>query len=280
MLFRWGILMKNSLDIVCYARLAQRHALPWIYAFIEGLKRHGIQSKWDYTEHYKPCDLAVVWGLRNKKINEGQLDHSADYLVMERGYFGDRKKFTGIGYNGLNGRAFFFAKNMPSDRWEKHWVEVKPWQMEGEYFLLMGQVSGDQSLYGKDPRHWYEKTMNKIKAMTGIPVYFRPHPLTRQYDGLLQCDGLMTDSLEAAFSKAMCAITYNSNSGVDAVLNGVPVVAMDIGSMAWDMARHDVSMNFNRPKRKQWLYDLAYKQWTLEEVENGDAWEHLKQRYA
>jgi len=272
--------MKNSLNITCYARLAQRHALPWIYAFIDGLKRHGIPSKWDYTEHYKPCDLAVVWGLRNKEINKGQLEHSADYLVMERGYFNDRKKYTGLGFNGLNGRAEFLAENMPPDRWEKHGVEIKPWRMKGDYILLMGQVSGDQSLYGKDPRHWYEKTMNEIKAITDIPVYYRPHPLSRKYDGILQCDGCMTDTLADAFSKAIVVITYNSNSGVDAILNGIPVIAMDQGSMAWDMARHEITNEFSIPDRKQWLYDLAYKEWTINEIEPGEAWDHLKQRYA
>ena len=63
------------------------------------------------------------------------------------------------------------------------------------------------------------------------------------------------------------------------MINGIPVVAMDPGSMAWGVARHDVTMDFYMPDRRQWLYDLAYKQWTIEEVENGNAWEHLKQRY-
>jgi hypothetical protein len=217
--------------------------------------------------------------LGNKHINEAQRNGGADFLVMERGYFGDRMTNTGMAYNGLNGRGEFMAKNMPSDRWEKHGVPVKPWKVGGEYMLLMGQVSGDQSLYGKDPRKWYLLAMSKIKSMTDVPVYFRPHPLSRQWDGLLQTCGYKTDTLEESFSGAMCVVTYNSNSGVDAVINGIPVIAMDPGSMAWDMAQHDITMEFYMPDRKQWLYDLAYKQWTLEEVESGEAWEHLKQKY-
>ena len=30
---------------------------------------------------------------------------------------------------------------------------------------------------------------------------------------------------------------------------------------------------------EQWLYDMAYTQWTLAEIANGTAWEHLKQGY-
>jgi hypothetical protein len=29
------------------------------------------------------------------------------------------------------------------------------------------------------------------------------------------------------------------------------------------------------PPREQWLNDLAYTQWTLEELKSGEAWKHL-----
>jgi hypothetical protein len=57
------------------------------------------------------------------------------------------------------------------------------------------------------------------------------------------------------------------------------VIAIDRGSMAWDMARHEITLKRITPNRDQWLYDLAYKQWTLEEIAAGEAWEHLKKRY-
>ena len=268
-----------SLKIRIYQRQFQPHANKPTQALMEGLKRHGVTSEWEHQTHYRPCDLAVIWGVRFPHIIQGQKDCGGDYLVIERGYFADRMTYCSLGFNGLNGYAEFLAENSPPDRWEKHGVEVKPWKVDGEYILLMGQVRGDQSVKDMDTRIWYEKAMSQIKAITDMPVYFRPHPQARQFEGLMDCAGYKTGTLEEAFEGAACAVTFNSNSGVDAVLNGVPVIAMDRGAMAWDMAQHEIILEHYLPDRTQWLYDLAYKQWTLEEISNGEAWAHLKRKY-
>ena len=31
--------------------------------------------------------------------------------------------------------------------------------------------------------------------------------------------------------------------------------------------------------RTQWLYDMAYISWTMDELQQGVAWEHLKGKY-
>ncbi|MFO7971577.1 MAG: hypothetical protein R6U40_07485 [Desulfobacterales bacterium] len=268
-----------SLNIKIYQRQFQPHAGKPATAFISGLKRHGLTAEWLHQTRYKPCDLAVIWGVRFPHIIQGQKECGGDYLVIERGYFRDRMAYCSLGFNGLNGRAEFLAKDMPPKRWFHHGVKIEKWKTGGDYILLMGQVEGDQSLNGKNIRHWYERVMTRVKELTDMPVYYRPHPQSRRFVGRLRCAGYKTDSLEESLSGAMCAITYNSNSGVDAVLNGVPVIAMDRGSMAWDVAQHEITMDMYLPDRMQWLFDLAYKQWTLEEIANGEAWDHLKRKY-
>ena len=47
--------------------------------------------------------------------------------------------------------------------------------------------------------------------------------------------------------------------------------------MAWDVTNHDLS-EINNPKtfdREQWLNNLAYTQWNLEEVRRGLPLKHL-----
>lgn len=268
-----------SLDIRVYQRNFQPHANKYIKAFIDGLKRHGLKARWESVMQYEPCDLAVIWGIRHPDIINGQTGNDLDYLVMERGYFGDRMRFCSLGYNGLNGHADFLADKMPSDRWEKHGVEVKPWRTEeGEYWLLMGQVAGDQSVKGVDLEGWYGDIVEDIRYVTDLPVFFRPHPQSRQNDGPV-CDGYKTGGLSETLQDAHCVVTYNSNSGVDAALAGVPVIAVNEGAMAWDVSMHEITGEQYLPVRTQWLNDLAYKQWLLEEIASGEAWEHLKRRY-
>jgi len=268
-----------SLDIRIYQRSFQPHASKRIQDFLNGLKRHGFKGSWANQAHYRPSDLAVIWGHRFPHIIKGQKEYGGDYLVMERGYFKDRMTYCSMGYNGLNGRAEFLAENSPPDRWEKHGTEVKSWKTDGKYILLMGQVSGDQSLQGINIRMWYQEVIEKIKGLTDMPVFFRPHPVARQQETGLDCDGYERGTLAESLQDAYLAITFNSNTGVDAVINGIPVIAMDKGSMAWNMAQHEITLEQSMPDRNQWLYDLGYKQWLPKEIANGDAWEHLKRKY-
>jgi hypothetical protein len=69
-------------------------------------------------------------------------------------------------------------------------------------------------------------------------------------------------------------VTFNSNSAVDAVLAGVPAYVEDEGGMAFDVASHTVG-EIHRPDRAQWAHDLAYCQWTVDEMASGATWEHL-----
>jgi len=269
-----------SLDIRIYQRPFQPHAGKAIQALLDGFKRHGAKAEWMHQSHYKPSDLAVIWGVRFPNIIQGQKQHGGDYLVLERGYFRDRMNYFSLGYNGLNGRAEFHAENSPPDRWQKHGVKVKPWKTDGKYILLMGQVSGDQSLQAINISDWYREIIEKVKSLTDMPIFFRPHPNARQQKTGLKCDRYERGPLNEVFQDAYLAITYNSNSATDAVLNGIPAIGMDRGSLAWDMVQHEISLEQFMPDRTQWLYDLGYKQWLLEEIASGEAWEHLKKRYA
>jgi hypothetical protein len=94
-------------------------------------------------------------------------------------------------------------------------------------------------------------------------------------------DGVFNGSIEEAVRGAAVTVTINSNSGVDSVIAGTPVVNFDHGSMVWDLAMKDLTQLNNppTPDRSQWAADLAYAQWLPEEISAGHAWEHLKQRY-
>ena len=268
-----------NLDIKIYQRPFQPHAGKAIQALLDGFKRHGEKAEWMHQSKYRPSDLAVIWGVRFPNIIQGQKEHGGDYLVLERGYFRDRMNYFSLGYNGLNGRAEFHAENSPPDRWQKHGVEIKPWKTDGKYILLMGQISGDQSLRAINVSNWYKEVIAKVRTLTDMPIFFRPHPGARQQETGLDCDRYERGTLEEAFGDAYCAITYNSNTGVDAAINGIPIIAIDKGAMGWDMAQHEISLDRITPDRTQWLYDLGYKQWTPKEIANGEAWEHLKKRY-
>ena len=106
----------------------------------------------------------------------------------------------------------------------------------------------------------------------GYEPVFRPHP---RYPQQFVKFNRLNGSLSEALGLAKMVVTYNSNSGVDAVLAGVPTVTYDEGAMAWDVTSHNVGYLVT-PERNEWCYRMAYTQWSPEEISNGEAWEHLK----
>lgn len=268
---------------------AARWAVPWLQAVTDGFERHGIHPiksfyQVAHKEKHLDCDLAVFWSHRPKHIIKRQLERGNHYLVMERGYVGDRWEWTSLGFDALNGRADFVAKNMPGDRWNKYFSDyLKPWKFMGDYILLVGQVDGDESIKNIKMQPWLQNMANKIsRVYKGAGIRFRPHPLTisqnRTNFDIAGTEKSLRSLAEDLASACLC-VTYNSNTGVESVLSGIPTVTMDKGSMAYNVSTHLIEDIPIRPKRKQWAHDLAYKQWTIDEIESGVAWDHLKAKY-
>jgi len=250
------------------------YAAPRLAAFADGLRAHGIEPDADPAD----CDLAVVWGVGDRAVIERQANQGRDVLVMEQGYIGDRAEYTSCGFNGLNGRADFVLNNMPRDRWQKHKDLLRPWRKRGsgEFIVIMGQLPGDQALSGVDFRAWVHSSAAWFgENAPDVRVVYRQHP-----NGSLRVEiPEVTGSLEQCLKHAAMVVTFNSNSGVDGALAGVPVIAVDAGSMARAVAAHELTINPPRPDRAQWARELAYCQWTTAEIADGRAWDHLKWRY-
>lgn len=258
---------------ICIFTRPAGHQAVHAEAFRDGLKRHGVNAQMETINTVVECDLAVFWGHRRRDIIARQKAIGGRYLVMERGYLGDRFVWTSLGYDGLNGRAEFCVGDASPDRWEQHFAHLmQPWRRRDGYALVMGQVLGDASLEGANYPRWVAETVSDLKAR-GWSVMFRAHPKdTGQRHGCSTIAGSLSDALDgAAF-----VVTWNSNSGVDAALAGVPVVTCDRGSMAWEVAAHDLGDAGITPDREAWAHRLAWKQWRIDEIRDGTAWEYLK----
>ena len=246
-----------------------------VLAAAEGFRRHGLQPRMLNVGQAEPCDLAVCWGVRKK----AEIASGRRAMILERGYVGDRVgKWTSVGFDGLNGRADFRNAGKDSARWDALLAEhMQPWfePGTGDFVLVMGQVPGDAALGNTNIDRWASATCAQIRAK-GLPVRFRPHPLAGSRSAALsaipRADGPLLECLE----RAMWVVTFNSNSGVDAVLHGVPAVAMDQGAMAWPVTGRVPWAQPPMPDRTRWAAEMAWTQWTLEEIKRGDAWDHLR----
>lgn len=257
-----------------------------IRAFAEGCNAKLVEN-WQY----EPSAVAVIFGVYKSRVPisfprgeifRRQREKNLEVVVLETGYInrgdGENHHYA-AGFNGLNGRADFRNVGMPPDRAEKLGVELKPYR-GGESVILCGQVPWDASVdpttTGVDHGIWLQATLERLKSYTNRNIRFRPHPLALNALPPLDCE-LSTVPLQQDLKNAHAVVTFNSNSGVEALIDGVPVFCADVGSMVWKIANRSlISIDVpNRPARDWWLADLAYCQWTLDEMRSGEAWEHL-----
>ena len=245
------------------------HQREWGNLFARGLNKHSIRPKMIDAGMRADTDVVACWGW---KVAHEYLAQGKEVLVAERGYVGDRFEWTSLGWNGLNGRADFRNSDMPHERWETLWGNrLKPWREQGGYVLLLGQVGGDQAVRHIDYRKWVVDTARALMDI-GHDVRWRSHP----NDPSVTCPAkAIGGTLEHAFAGAMMAVGFSSNSTLDAVLAGVPTITMDEGAMAYAVTGHDVDRKPPAPDRTQWAANLAYCQWSWDEIENGTAWEHI-----
>lgn len=262
----------TAFTIKIIARKNAAHQVETAIALQQGFNWHGLNSEIITPDEYTPCDLVVRWGVRDKRIQQNQEFANSDMLVMEQGYLGDRMQQRSLGFNGLNGRAEFHAETVSSDRGREFYDLIQPWKTGGRYFLVCGQVLGDMSLEGVDYAAWLESIPREID---GLPVYFRPHPVRCDYKVPHE---VINGPLHENLRYAAGVITYNSNSGLDALLAGVRTVTFDAGSMVYDDTGHDLQ-SWQKPDRKAIVDRIAYCQWSLSDMAEGTAWEHLKVRY-
>jgi hypothetical protein len=238
-------------------------------------------------DEYEPSEIAVVFGTYKKKIERSfkrgaviaeQKKLGLDTIIIETGYLNrgsGKTNHYAVGLNGINGRADFKNRNSPYNRAEKLGVIPGEWR-RGDHIVLCGQVPWDASVDFSNHQDWLNSTVRGIFLRTDRNVIFRPHPLCK----LSPINGTVysTRSLENDLKHAHCCVTFNSNSGVEAVVDGVPTLSFDIGSMVYEVSGHLLD-DIEEPKRfdrTQWLANLCHAQWTPEEMKNGETWDHLK----
>ena len=196
----------------------------------------------------------------------------------------------------------FFNQDSPSDRWERikkeQNIEIKPWrhmQYTGnEHILFLLQNPIDTSLNplmerGEDYELWINKIVRQIKNITSKKVRIRLHPrfqsrfdlqklslvadeISNEYDGWNKTNG--GESLYKDLKNTFACVTFSSNAATEAICEGIPVVNLDNSSFSWPVSYHTLDI-LNEPvircdfDRTQWLYDCAYTQWTMEEINSG-----------
>ena len=224
-----------------------------------------------------------------------------NFLVHETSLIG-RQKITEsysedwyrIGLNGfLANTGQFNNVKMPCDRWEiikkKRNIEFLPVNFDGDYILVCLQLPGDTSLQGANISQWLFDICSEIRKKSDLPILIRTPQLERDFDQILINKTLRLkdisfqkgtrENLFKSLDKAIFVCTYSSGIGIDALIRGKPVVVTSKASFVFNTRtklNDALSFKFNMDNRLQILSDIAYCQWSLDEIELGLPWKHFR----
>tara|TARA_A100001015_G_scaffold319164_1_gene441250 strand:+ start:3149 stop:4132 length:984 start_codon:yes stop_codon:yes gene_type:complete len=207
-------------------------------------------------------------------------------------------------YSPMN-NGNFLSDNSPSDRWEKMkklWnIKYEPWRKSKpeDPILFVLQPQDNWSMNELDPVAWFNKVYKKIRPLTKRKFLVRPHPNhvaameNRKNEFPSDCELIIGQKFFKGdekkhyrfdFQKAIinchAVITHNSTASIDSCVRGIPTFVTSDLAICWPVANtvlEDIE-NPKYPDRTQWVNDLGYKQWTVEEIRNGTVFKRFKSK--
>lgn len=275
---------------VCYTK-TNSNGISTSDAFYEGVLSSGdyaekiyedtqdkiIKNKYDVI--MQVCDISPIdnhdcfRGLL-RKSNIPRIVVDTGCLNNKREYPADLDRYVSVGFNGVKGDALYFNTNEDSIRYKKLQWNPKDWKYDGEYVLILGQKRFGLSVYEFDINLMLSGIVYYFNSI-GVPILFRKHPLEKELPSgkFRVSQGSLSDDL----SNARCAYGLSTNALVEAIYMGVPGITGSNKSLAYSVSSHSLDLDkLIRPDRTQWLYNLSYTQWHLNEMRSGECWQRYR----
>lgn len=287
----------NLLISIIYSTKSSISEQSVLLSFYRGCQKIGIPCY--FGTKYKKAKIFVTYGIYKKYGTQKSShlhNHIINYekdgstnIVVERGFVRREHHFM-VGVGGLNGRAQFFAENSPPDRYWKLKEFLGEWKIPVAYnkILFALQVPTDSAVQHINyPNFIKEVGIHLIKACKKCII--RKHPamptitkggevdiiFNKTFENiklLMEFGATVSHShLYKDLNECDLVINFNSNVGVLSTIYGRPNICLDKGSMVYDICSTSLE-EIDDPKisdRKQWIYDLCYKQWNKHEMRQG-----------
>lgn len=253
-------------------------------AFLESCQRKGIEL----VENAYNADAAIIWSvlwngrmIRNQQVWRSYRDANKPVVVIEVGVL-DRGNLWKVGVNGINGTAYFGPKGMSDERRNKLKIKLSPWRRSQNIIICIQHALSQQWDNMPNTDLWLEDTITQIRNVTDRKIIIRTHPRFQHRPKKVFANTVVeyprsvvgiADSInfEKTLNSASVVINWNSNPAVLAAIKGVPVF-VGPSSLAAPVGNFDLSMieNPSMPDREQWINDLAYTEWSVDEISKGE----------
>lgn len=258
------------------------NSLPVFQSFAEGTRKNGHEV----VENKMDADVAVIWSMlwmgkmrNNRPIYQNFRSCNKPVVVLEIGCL-NRNETWKVGLNGLSLGSYEWSKNIERP---KMFCSLKDYRI-GDNILICSQNPNSELWKNQPPMGaWIDNTVSNLRKITERKIIVRTHPrfpvnFNQQVPGVsLQKPNM--NSFDKEFIRSLdnvrLVINHNSNPGVVAAINGLPVLTGD-SSLAYPINQHNLNLeNLELHNREEWFYNLHKTEFTCEELSTGEITSHL-----
>jgi len=245
---------------------------------------NGVKESWPEQVQFlnnsvetEPNPNSMFWGFvgNNRQMVKKLESRKHPFWFTDTPYFGrfdnnnlkPDNHYWRICKNSIHVR---YLKGCHKDRFEKFGINLKAPDLQGDYILVCPSSAGINEYL--DRPKWLYETIEQIKRYTDREIRVRHKPRGRGTSGPSEAKRPIEEDLKNAW----CCVTSCSISAIEAICAGKPVFC-DEKSFATHIANTNLA-DIENPlyvSPEDWLYSLAYQQFTPEEISNGKAVEIL-----
>jgi hypothetical protein len=250
------------------------------------VKEKSIEELFQEKSNLKRDD-EVIRGIVKKDAIKSAESQNRNYYYIDTGYVGNfpslgnpsgKKIWHRIVKNGLQHSEI---RDVPGDRW-RSLLEKDPrlkwqgWKNYDKKILLVLPNPKATRFYNVDYDQWILETTKSIEQFSDLPVETR-------VKGTRSERGHGYSIYDAFDSGVYATVAFNSIAALESVLYGIPAF-VSVPCAAIPLASNDLSRlsNLFRPDieiiQKQ-CHNIAYGQFTIEEISSGDAYK-ITERYS
>jgi len=243
---------------------------PYLQDFVTGC--NGKLGNFDLkTGTTNPLVCRGIGGTSRKAIDYCK-QHNIDFYTIDTGYMqpGTKKEYHRITKNAMQNIG-------PCIPREHDRLAPLKWRYRnhrpGSKILIVPPSEKVMNFYGQDLNIWMQETIAEIKKYSSKEIEVRLKPS--------RTDRTSTNTIQQAMEDAYCVVTYNSIAATEALLYGVPAIALAQNSATMFCNTEISQINDlyipNPVDMTAFAAHLSYCQFTAKEMRTGIAWEILNE---
>jgi hypothetical protein len=239
------------------------------------------------NDTYDPdVDIAIIVGVKNSHIMDRHSSEGKQVVYIDKPY--DRSQISyRVSFNGHQPTNYLMKTDRDSKR-----LQMFKWLPDGftgwQYRSSVAEIllAGSSAKYHQmkeltHPTEYATGLVEEIKSLGCTRgIVYRPKPSWRDATDIAKTRRSTEKRIANELDNSFVLVTYGSNACFDALICGVPSIVLGDG-VTRDISSCSIR-DIDRPYKAstsevlQLLCNLAYCQWTYDELQNGKFWRFVR----